>query len=412
MSHRYQDPTARVISAEKHSKNFLPANLEPAAVPRDRNGLTDKQECYLQAGQGDPARQNADSEMIFAILHMFRHLCLVVATLAPLILSCCCRKVTVDPGNVAAGALCSDRPNSGVNEVNPCDLLLQRLNDDLSRASLSINRNNIMYTFQDTTKETIDTGDSCSLTAEVQSRSATVRFGTGVNLDLSSGDIFDPFMLKIQIPVHIISGVNVMQRSGFRIFGRCRTLGSETVTFQGGSSTDTQILVTVDLNPSVSFTSEGNFEVSIEPTVAVAADIDDVDLNLRVSGDSANIFEEVSAFVQRFPSTLFQDTSNLFESDYVLTVFSETAPVPLGVPVGFSQISQSAESIGLALLREIPERQALQSAAGFAFVLERDLTAKVRSALGVDATGTRSFIISGQFQQLLLAGGSLEDILV
>eukprot|EP00892_Ulva_mutabilis_P000611 jgi/Ulvmu1/10550/UM065_0004.1 len=305
-------------------------------------------------------------------------------------------------------AFTCDGPPGEQNQA--CMLILQRINDDLTKEAVSISKDSIMYTYEDPKPEKINTGHSCSSTAQVRSKTATAKIGTDIDLDLSGDALSDPFMLKLEVPVDISASVRIKQRFGVRIFGSCSNTASDSYTFKGSASTRAKVAVVVDLDPTFAKTSEGNYQVSIDPQVAVAADLEDVDLNLKVSGVSP--LNAVATFIHGFSSTLARATTAIFTGDSVLQVFKDTVAFDIGVPVGLSVLGDPAGDIVLGIIEKRLEREAQRKAQGFALELETSLMQKVRAALGVTGRGKRTFVISKDYLHIVAGGGALEDILV
>lgn len=339
-------------------------------------------------------------EMVQNMRNCVHHWCMLLAVVALLLQLPACAQDNV--------AFTCDGPPGEQNEA--CKLILQRINDDLTQEVVSISKDSIMYTYNDPNPEKIDTGHSCSSTAEVRSKTATAKIGTDIDLDLSGDALSDPFMLKLEVPVAISANVRVKQRFGFRVFGSCSNTGSDSYTFKGSASTRAKVAVVVDLDPTFSMTSEGNYQVSIDPQVAVAADLEDVDLNLKVSGVSP--LNAVATFIHGFSSTLARATTAVFTGDSVTQVFEDTLAFDIGVPLGLSILGGPAGDFVLDIIEKKAEREAQRKAQGFALDLETSLTQRVRAALGVTGRGKRTFVISKDYLQIVAGGGALEDILV
>lgn len=293
-----------------------------------------------------------------------------------------------------------------------CELALARVNSELDQRGITIDSEGVLFSFEDPTNRKLDTGHSCTVQAKIKHQAATARLKSGARLDLSGDSLSRPLALKLKLPVNLSAEVDVTQTFGTRILGSCNDYASDSYTFRGNVSTSANLLLGLTLNPSFGRTQAGDYALVLRPKVAVAADLEQLDIDFRVSGVSP--ITPAWTFVTGFGSTIARSTQALFSGDSVKRIVESTAMWDLGMPLllGASNLPAPVEEGLFELLDKQVEKEAQRKAAGFRGDLEVQLQTKLATALDLDATGSRTLIIKREYVELVASLGLDADIFV
>jgi len=322
----------------------------------------------------------------------------------------------VELGSLKQAAIAADVLDceSGSAEARAlCGVVLARINAELDAAGVTIDKDGLLFTYDDPTDQKIPTGHSCTVTADVKHRRASARIGSSASLDFSGNSFTRPLALKLRVPVSVDARVDIKQSFGNRaLFGSCNDHASDSYSLVGDASTTAELLVGFALNPSFGVQSDGDFVITLEPEVAVGAALANLDIGFRVSGVSP--ITPALTFISGFGSTLARSTTALFTGDSVSNIVKSTAAWDFGMPVilGVGALPRPMEDAIFGLVSRSVERRAEQGAAKFQADLERRLKSQVARALKLDGTGKRVITVRQEFMELLDRLGAGADVFV
>lgn len=104
-----------------------------------------------------------------------------------------------------------------------------------------VNSRGLVFAYDDGTSRGVDTGHSCTVTAEIKHTHAEARLLADASLDFSGGSLLssasDPVLFVAELPVEFAARVEVKQRFGTRLLGKCLNVGSDSFRLGGAVTT-------------------------------------------------------------------------------------------------------------------------------------------------------------------------------
>lgn len=311
---------------------------------------------------------------------------------------------------ISSNIFSCDSSDSTIRAI--CSYTLEQLNSELKATGVSLDHNGLLFNYDDPKDVKIDTGHSCSVTAQVRHKHVSARLSSNANLDLSGKSLTEPLAIRLKLPVSISGRVDIKQRFGIRLlFGSCSTVGSDSFSFKGSAHTTANVVIGLTLNPSLGRTPSGDFLLAIKPQVATLFALEHLDFNFRVSGVSP--IAAVVSVVSGLSSTFFKSVTALFKGDSVSSILKDSLPFDLGAPLllGVGALPKPLEEAVWKSLTNYGVHVAAKKAAGFGDDIESELNKKVRRALRLDSSGRRSVLLRKDIVELVAAGKNGSDIL-
>lgn len=310
---------------------------------------------------------------------------------------------------ISSDVFSCDSPKPIVQAI--CKVALERVNSELQAAGISIRRSGVLFSIDDPKDEKINTGHSCSVTAQARHKFFSAHFSSDADLNLSGNSLTEPLAVRLFLPVSVNARIDIKQRFGARIFGRCSKYGSDSYSLKGGVSSNVNLVVGLTLAPSLGTTPSGDYALVLKPAVAVLFELNKLDFDFRTSGVSP--LSSAVTFVSGFISTNTKVIKTLFKGDSVSTVVRERLLFDVGVPIllGIGGLPGILEDAVWSVLSKIGEHFARKDAEGYGRDLETELNEKVRRALKTDSDGTRTIIIPKEIVELIQAGKSADSLL-
>jgi hypothetical protein len=304
--------------------------------------------------------------------------------------------------------------DSGSPEVRAlCQLALARVNQELDARGITIDKDGVLVEFDDPTDRKIETGHSCTVRAELKHANVQTRVKSSASLDVSGNSLTRPLVIKLALPVDLKARLDIKQSYGHRLLlGSCNNAGSDSYSLTGGVSTTADIVLGFTLNPSFAVRDNGEYAIVLEPKVAMATALRDMNFSLHASGVSP--LSAVWTHTAGFSSTLARSTTALFRGDSVSSIFKSTYAWDFLVPVvlGIGSLPRPLEEeIFSAMVPLFVEGEAKKRAASFSAGLEERLQAKVNAALGAE-NGKRIILIKKDFLPLLTSGADPASLFV
>lgn len=302
-----------------------------------------------------------------------------------------------------------DSSDKTINAI--CKEALFKFNSELSRASISIDREGVLFKYDDDEKVKIPTGHSCSITAKITRKYALVRFSRGARLNLKMASVTEPFLLSLKLPVKLRAKVDVKQRFGQRILGSCSNYGSDSYTFKGDGSTTASIVIGFTLDPKVGTTKNGDYIVKIKPRFTSVLSLESFNLNFKVSG--VNRFSSILTSVTGLGSTLLKSVTALIQGDSVSDIVEKALPFDIGAPIvlGIGALPGPLEQlIWKKLLKSEVVPRFRDKAKKYSNDLQMSINSKLKAKFKLNGYGEKTFIIKKGAISLLLSGASRRDV--
>ncbi|PXF40517.1 hypothetical protein BWQ96_09770 [Gracilariopsis chorda] len=296
-----------------------------------------------------------------------------------------------------------------------CQVVARKVNSSLADAGIQIDRNGLLFSFDDRTHQRIDTGHSCSVTAEIRRKQATARFLTKAHLDFDYGSaLSEPVVLSVKVPIRLEAKADLKQRFGAKVFGRCKRLGSDSFSVEAKLSTTADVLIGLTLNPSFLIRPSGEFVVTVKPVAAVLFDFGNTDLDFEVKGLS--YVTSLVGPLLGFTSSLTEGITDLFDGRGVKDMvrnFEDSVLFDLGIPIlsRVDNLPRAARDLIFNLLSDVGQREVEKRAEGYGSDFEKLINSKIRSAVRADSNGVREFVVSGEILHKIDTA-SIEDILL
>lgn len=312
---------------------------------------------------------------------------------------------------ISSDVFTCDSSNNVVNAI--CKEALSKFNADLRSIGLSIGSNGLLLTYDDPKDSKISTGHSCSVTAKINHKHASVRFSRGARLNLQMDTITEPFLFSLKLPVKLYARIDVKQRFGQRILGSCANIASDSYSFKADASTTSNIAIGFTLDPKIGTTKAGDYIVQIKPRVTSVLSLDNFKLNFKVSG--VNPISQVLTSVLGLGSTLLKSVTALIQGDSVSDIVEKALPFDLGVPIvlGIGSLPGPLERlIWEKLLKTTVVSNVQGRTEEYSNELQESINSKLKANLNLDDNGEKGFIIKKDKISLLLTGASRSDVFI
>lgn len=139
-----------------------------------------------------------------------------------------------------------------------CSTALTQLNTELKEAGVSVDRDGVLFSYDDPKDERIPTGHSCSVTAQARHKQVSAKLSSSADVVLSGKSLTEPLAITLTLPVSIDSRVDVKQKFGGRVLGKCIHLGSDSYSLKARASATANIVIGLSLNPSLGKVASGD----------------------------------------------------------------------------------------------------------------------------------------------------------
>ncbi|KAK3381811.1 hypothetical protein B0H63DRAFT_502139 [Podospora didyma] len=293
-----------------------------------------------------------------------------------------------------------------------CKLLSNRVNTALAAAHITVDRSGILFSYNDGTHKDLDTGHSCTVTAEITGSSASAKLLASATLNFAGNPISlsNPALFVAELPVELSARTDIKERFGQRLLGSCVNLGSDSFHASGSLSTKARLAVLFTFAPSLRLDPSGNYILTIKPITKVAAQLIDTNINLDISGISP--FNGLATALLGGTSSIFKAITHILKGDSLSEVWNDvlhhvidvTAGAILSIP--FDQLDNLVEMLAQLYIDEKKNGIAQQ----YSGELEKSFRALVAKTLGLDANGERQFVIRKDFVDLVNRLGEGADI--
>ncbi|EJT71632.1 hypothetical protein GGTG_10887 [Gaeumannomyces tritici R3-111a-1] len=345
--------------------------------------------------------------------------------------ACCLASLAITPAAAATQGLVAVRPSKpdarlgailgpamGFLECNQDDANVRALcravglkaGAALASAGIRVDARGLVFAYDDGTPRGIDTGHGCSVTAEIKHVHAETRLLADASLDFSGGG-GDPALFVAELPVEFAARVDVKQRFGARVLGKCVNIGSDSFKLEGALATTAKMAVLFTLAPAPLRTdAQGNYVFTIRPVTKVAAQLASTDVKFNISGVS--FLNGLVTAILGGTSSLVKAVTSILQGDGLGAVWKQVRQHVLDVAVGgaltlpFDLLDGLLELMARAY---VEERQGAAIAA-YSGEMEKKLRAAVARALKLDANGERSFVVRKEVVDLVRQFGGGADI--
>ncbi|KAK4224192.1 hypothetical protein QBC38DRAFT_515517 [Podospora fimiseda] len=285
-----------------------------------------------------------------------------------------------------------------------CHLISLKLHSTLSGSNIQISRTALLFTYNDPTNLKIDTGHSCTVTAEITHSLANAALLSDTSLSFSGNplSLSNPALFVADLPVSLYAKSDIKQKFGSRVLGKCISAGSDSFSVSGSLSTRANIAVLFTFAPSpIKRDSAGNYILTIRPITKVAADLKNTDIKFNVSGVSflnglvTAVLGGTSSLLKAVTGIIKGDGLKAVWKDVLASVVDVTAGTLLGMP--FDTLDNLVELLANSWVEE--KQKGLSTA--YSGELEKNLRGKISEVLGLDAKGERQFVLKKDFVELV-----------
>ena len=294
-----------------------------------------------------------------------------------------------------------------------CRVISLKVSAALSAANIRVDSSGILFYYDDGTHSKIDTGHSCTVTAEITNTHAEAKLLSAASLDFSGNplSVSDPSLFVAELPVEVSARIDVKQKFGTRILTGCTNLGSDSFKLTGGVQTTAKVAILFTFAPALVRTdASGNYIFTIRPITKVAAELGRTDINFNISGVS--FLNGLITAVLGGTSSIFKAVTNILKGESLKKVWANIKQHVIDVAVGgllstpFDLLDDVVELLAQAYVDE--KKNGL--ATSYSGELEKKLRGLVAGALGLDANGERQFVIRREFIELISQFGEGVDV--
>ncbi|PXF41761.1 hypothetical protein BWQ96_08511 [Gracilariopsis chorda] len=363
-------------------------------------------------------QEQAKNMKVFLSLTLFALFSLSYAASYPRFYSPTDLSVAVKASQVSTEVFRCDSSNAIHRAL--CRAALNKVNSELEGAGISIDRNGVLFVYDDPSNRKIQTGKSCSVTAEQRHQHLEARFKRSARLRLKGNSLTEPFVLRLKLPVTLSGRVDIKQRFGakvpqissFKIRMKCKNYASDSYSLKGSLSTNANMGIGFYLKPSLGTVASGDYAIVLQPIVRVVTKLESTDIRLDASGVSP--IAAVWSSVVGWTSTLTQVADAALNGKSITAVIERNVAWDVGsaVVLGIGSLPAPLEKLLWKLLSTVGEFLARKKARGYGEDIEDDLNKKVRRALNVGSDGKRVIIIKRNFMEMLRKQGENENVFV
>jgi hypothetical protein len=294
--------------------------------------------------------------------------------------------------------------DKGTPEIQQlCQLVTAKIRPQLAAAGLTIEKNDILFNYDDPTSKDIDTGHSCTVTAAIKDTRASALLSDRASLDLSGNPLSGQGVVAVSLPVSLSAAVDIQEKFGVNIwpFG-CNRLGSDTFTVSGSISTTAAIWIYFTLAPSLRPDTNGDYILTIHPLLDVTAKLANTQItSTHISG--ASPFAAIATAVLAFPSDGLKAFTDLIRGDFAGAWDQLFQQFPKDLAIG--AISALPSPVLNAILPYLAKAAVASKLKGvdsrFSAQLKNKLTAAIAKTLSLDANGEHNFVVKKNFASLL-----------
>ncbi|KAK3998152.1 hypothetical protein QBC44DRAFT_386471 [Cladorrhinum sp. PSN332] len=294
-----------------------------------------------------------------------------------------------------------------------CRLVAAKLNTALASANLRIDRTGLIFNYNDPTHINIDTGHSCTVTAEITNSQANAALLADTSLSFSGNplSLSNPGLFVADLPVTLWARSDIKQKFGSRLLGKCIGAGSDSFQVSGSLSTRANLAVLFTFAPSpLKRDAAGNYILTIRPITKVAAQLQNTDIKFNISGVS--FLNGLVTAVLGGTSSIFKAVTHIIKGDSLKAVWKDVLRSVIDVTAGtllatpFDLLDNLVELLANSWVEE--KTKGISST--YSGELEKTLRTKVASALGLDAKGERQFVLKADFVDLVGRLGDGADV--
>ncbi|KAK4162891.1 hypothetical protein QBC43DRAFT_240206 [Cladorrhinum sp. PSN259] len=294
-----------------------------------------------------------------------------------------------------------------------CRLVASKLNTALAAANLRIDRSGLIFNYNDPTNIKIDTGHSCTVTAEITGSQANAALLADTSLSFSGNplSLSNPGLFVADLPVTLWAKSDIKQKFGTRVLGKCIGAGSDSFQVSGSLSTRANVAVLFTFAPApLKRDASGNYILTIRPITKVAAQLQSTDIKFNISGVSflnglvTAVLGGTSSLLKAVTGIIKGDSLKAVWKDVLRSVVDVTAGTLLATP--FDLLDNLVELLANSWVEE--KKSGIAST--YSGELEKTLRTKVASALGLDAKGERQFVLRADFVDLVGRLGDGADV--
>lgn len=277
-----------------------------------------------------------------------------------------------------------------------CQVVSRKVSASLRAASITIDRSGILFNYDDPTSIKIDTGHSCTVTAEITHTHADAKLLSAASLDFSGNplSLSDPALFVAELPVEFNGRVDVKERFGTRILTGCTHLGSDSFKASGGISTTAKLAILFTFAPApVRVDADGNYIFTIRPITKVAASLANTDIKFNLSGVS--FLNGLATAILGGTSSLLKAVTGILKMDSLKSIWGNIKQNIIDTAVGgilstpFDLLDDLIELLAQSIVDE--KKKGLE--AKYSGEAEKRLRQLVSNALGLDANGERKFVV-------------------
>ncbi|KAK0744659.1 hypothetical protein B0T21DRAFT_90894 [Apiosordaria backusii] len=289
-----------------------------------------------------------------------------------------------------------------------CRLVAAKVNEALAANNIKVDHSGLLFQYNDPTNIKIDTGHSCTVTAEITGSQANAKLLAEAGIKFSGNPISlsNPGLFVADLPVELWARSDIKQKFGSRLLGKCIGAGSDSFHVSGSLATRAQLAVLFTFAPApLKRDAAGNYILTIRPITKVAAQLADTNIKFNISGVS--FLNGLATAILGGTSSILKAVTHIFKGDSLKAVWNDVLRSVIDVTAGallatpFDLLDNLVELLANSVIEE--KTKGLNTA--YSGELEKALRTKVSQALGLNANGERSFTLKKDIVDLVAALG-------
>lgn len=289
-------------------------------------------------------------------------------------------------------------------ETAICLAVTKEINQKLKEKSISFSNGDILYRIEPVVSSgSIDTGHSCTHTANIRSSYATATLNSSGIIDLDFEEISTPIVAFLELPVGFYAKVNLEEEWGTMVFGSCEEYASDSYYADGSASVTAFTRIVVSMEPKLEALSNGDYQVTTEPLVDVTSGFNDIDIDFDLHGKS--VLNGIATLISSGLSAPINTLEAGLAGD---SMMEELKQFGIDTLVGSFQIFESISDnlfndILISAVEDVAKKKAEEKGENIASQLEDKIKDNIIDNLNLDANGKRIYLVEKSKVQKYIA---------
>lgn len=297
-----------------------------------------------------------------------------------------------------------------------CTAVLNKVISELEKSRIGIQKDGVLFRYENKTSTPIDTGHKCTRTAKVSGQYLSAHFLSSASISFSGLSLTEPIALVLNLPVSLKAQYDVEQSFAAENPGsieKCEHLHGDKFKLYGETSSPAQLVLGFYLGVSLGNLPSGDYLVRLVPSTIVMFNIKPTNIDFHTSG--VDPVTGVLAAALGLTSSGLKAVEHVFQGEY----FGAQKGFRKGLAedadnsfiLGMGHLPRQLELAVWSALLSVGSRKIERRRSGVVESVETKLNEELHRALRLDSSGVRSVVVKKNILELTKRGAALNDIL-